>query len=195
MTVRNRSWCEFASKMSFAKCILANFFALMHFVFIILQKCAPRLSGKHIFENQLWAIGLQNFTFWSIEGFKWSLIRPSFWHVSLLNFFFRRFSASVAHPNFEKSSAKRVIFAQGAVLQNDMIYHTCNFVTFWWLMPFAVCFWWLHTHFFAKMLSQFAFFVFLQKCAPRWSGKHIFESQLWAIRLQTSTFWNIEGLR
>ena len=30
-----------------------DFFALMHFVFILLQKCAPRLSQKHIFENQL----------------------------------------------------------------------------------------------------------------------------------------------
>ena len=47
-----------------------------------------------------------------------------------LKLFFRRFSASVAHPNFEKSLAKRVISANGAVLQNDIIYHTCNFVTF-----------------------------------------------------------------
>ena len=36
----------------------------------VLQKYAPRSSGKHIFENQLWAIGLQKFTFWSIEGLR-----------------------------------------------------------------------------------------------------------------------------
>ena len=93
ITVLDGSWYVLALKMSFAKCILAEFFARMHFVFIFLQKCAPRSSGKDIFENQLWAIGLQNFTFWSIEGFKWALIGPSFWHLSLLNFFFRRFSA------------------------------------------------------------------------------------------------------
>ena len=29
------------------------FFALVHFIFICLQKCAPRFSHKHIFENQL----------------------------------------------------------------------------------------------------------------------------------------------
>ena len=97
----------------------------------VLQKYAPRSSGKHIFENQLWAIGLQKSTFWSIEGFKWGLIGPSFRYLWLSNFFFRRFSASVAHPNSEKSSAKHVVSAQGAVLQNDMIYHTCNFVNFW----------------------------------------------------------------
>ena len=62
-------------------------------------------------------------------------------------FFIRPFSPSVAHPNFEKSSAKHVESAHGAVLQNDIIYHTCNFVTFWWLVLFAVCFWWLYTHF------------------------------------------------
>ena len=81
----------------------------------VLQKYAPRSSGKHIFENQLWAIGLQKSTFWSIEGFKWGLIGPSFRYLWLSNFFFRRFSASVAHPNFEKSSAKRITFAHGAV--------------------------------------------------------------------------------
>ena len=59
------------------------FFALMHFVFIILQKCAPRCSQKHIFENQLWAISLQNYTFWSFECPKWRISGPSFWHLSL----------------------------------------------------------------------------------------------------------------
>ena len=39
--------------------------------------------------------------------------------------------------------------AQVAVLQNDIIYHTCNFVTFWWLVPLALCFWWLCTLSFA----------------------------------------------
>ena len=132
------------------------------FCFRFAKICSPLELEAH-FENQLWAIGLQHFTFWSIEGFKWALIGQSFWHLWLLNFFVRRFSASVAHPNFEKSSAKHVVFAQGAVLQNDIIYHTCNFVTFWWLVPFAVCFWWLHIHFFAKMLSQFAMFSYFYK--------------------------------
>ena len=81
----------------------------------VLQKSAPRSSGKHIFANKLWAIGLQKSTFWSIEGFTWGLIGPSFRYLWLSNFFFRRFSASVAHPNFEKSSAKRITFAHGAV--------------------------------------------------------------------------------
>ena len=58
-------------------------FALMHFIFIFLQKCAPRLRQKHIFENQLWAISLQKSTFWSFECLKWRISGPSFWHLSL----------------------------------------------------------------------------------------------------------------
>ena len=85
----------------------------------------------------------------------WRLQASTHWAIFLaliaLKLFVRRFSALVAHPNFEKSSAKRVVFAQGAVLQNDIIYHTCNFVTFWWLVLFAVCFWWLYTHFWLRL--------------------------------------------
>ena len=57
----------------------------------VLPKYAPRSSGKHIFENQLWAIGLQKSTFWSIEGFKWGLIGPFFRYLWLSNFFFAAF--------------------------------------------------------------------------------------------------------
>ena len=129
----------------------------------------------------------------------WMLQMSTHWSIFLaliaLKLFFRRFSASVAHPNFEKSSAKRVVFAQGAVLQNDIIYHTCNFVNFWCLVPFAACFWWLYTHFFTKVLSRLAFFfVFLQKYAPRSSGKQIFETQLWGIGVQKCIFCSPEGL-
>ena len=47
--------------------------------------------------------------------------------------------------------------------QHDNSYYTCNFVALWWLVPSAVCFWWLHTPFFAKMLSQFAIFSYFYK--------------------------------
>ena len=56
-----------------------------------------------------------------------------------------------------------MVSAQGAVLQNDIIYHICNFVAFCWLVPFAVCIWWLYIHLFAKMLSRFAFFSYFYK--------------------------------
>ena len=113
----------------------------------------------------------------------WRLQIITHWAIFLarmaLKLFCRRFSASVAHPNFEKSSAKRVVSAQVAVLQNDIIYHTCNFVTFWWLVPFAVCFWWLYIHFFAKMLSRFTFFhIFTKACSPLEQEAHFWKQTL-----------------
>ena len=115
--------CKFQCKRKWKVRMQTQFEAIFASV---LQKYAPRSSGKHIFENQLWAIGLQKSTFWSIEGFKWGLIGPSFRYLWLSNFFFRRFSASVAHPNFEKSFAKRITFAHGAV-QNRIRPCKCKF--------------------------------------------------------------------
>ena len=123
--------------------------------------------------------------------------------------FFRRFSASVAHPNFEKSSAKRVTFAQGAVLQNDMIYHTCNFVTFRWLMPLLSAFdgythiclqkWCLRLQFlriFTKMCSP------LEREAHFWkptlsnppSNIHFLEHWRPEIRTHWAIFWTFIAL-
>ena len=46
ITVRTRTWYKLALKMSFAKCILANLSALMHFVFIILKNVLPAPAGN-----------------------------------------------------------------------------------------------------------------------------------------------------
>ena len=43
---------EYASKLQFVKWIFNEFLALMHFVFLFLQKCACRSGHKHIFENR-----------------------------------------------------------------------------------------------------------------------------------------------
>ena len=108
----------------------------------------------------------------------------------------RLLSASVAHHNFDSRSWLVHFGPLKPDPQHDNTYHTCNFATFWWLLPFTVCFSCLHTHLFGKFVVPFCkIFVFLQKCAPRPSRKHIFESHRWAVRLQTSTFWSIEGLR
>ena len=60
-------------------------------------------------------------------------------------------SASVAHQDFDSRSWLGHFGPLQPDPQNDNIYHTCNFVTFWWLVPFAVCFWWLYTHFYLRL--------------------------------------------
>ena len=108
----------------------------------------------------------------------------------------RLLSASVAHHNFDSRLCLVHLGPLKPDPQHDNTYHTCNFATFWWLLPFTACFSCLHTHLFGKfVVSFYKIFVFLQKYAPRSSGKHIFESQLWAIRLDTSTFLSIHALR
>ena len=76
------------------------FFALMHFVFICLQKCAPSLSQKHIFENQLWAISLQNTFLWSFECSNGGSVGHLFCIYRSFGPSARLFSPSVAHQNF-----------------------------------------------------------------------------------------------
>ena len=97
-------------------------------------------------------------------------------------FFFRRFSASVAHPNFEKSAAKRITFAHGAA-PNQFRPCKCKF------QCKRKCK--------IRMQTQFEviFASVLQKYAPRSSGKHFFENQLCAIGLQKFPFWSTEGLK
>ena len=51
--MRGGTCCEFASQMQFARWLFDEILTLMHFVFIFLQKCAPRSSRKQLLENQL----------------------------------------------------------------------------------------------------------------------------------------------
>ena len=88
----------------------------------------------------------------------------------------RLHSASVAHHNFDSRSWLVHLGPLQPDPQNDNTYHTCNFVTFWWLVPFAVCFWWLHAHFLQNCCLVWQFFIFLHKYARRSSRKHIFET-------------------
>ena len=77
-------------------------------------------------------------------------------------------SASIAHHNFDSRSW---LVHLSSDPQNDNTYHTCSCVNFWWLVPFAVCFSWLYTLSFAKMLSRFTFFrIFTKNMLPARAG-------------------------
>ena len=111
----------------------------------------PALSNRYSKFHFLEQWGLQMITHWAIflALMALTLFSPLF-----------RFSRP---SEFWKILGKTCGFRTGSRPAKRHHYHTCNFVTFWWLVPFAVCFWWLHTHFFAKMLSQFAFFSYFYK--------------------------------
>ena len=109
-----KSCYAFESKISFARWFFYNFLALMHFVFIFFQKCAPRGCQKHIFENQLWAISLQKSIFWTLECPKLGISGPSFWHLSLFCPFGSPFVAFNRPSEFLFSLGKMCIFASGA---------------------------------------------------------------------------------
>lgn len=59
------------------------FVALVQFVLIFLQKCAPHCSHKHMFEDRLRTISLPNSTCWSLGCLEWKIIGSFFWQVSL----------------------------------------------------------------------------------------------------------------
>ena len=107
----------------------------------------------------------------------------------------RLLSASVAHHNFDSRSRLVHFGTLKPHSQNDNIYHTCNFVTFWWLVPFSVCLWWLYTHFLQKCcLVWHSFCIFTKLCSPLERETHLW-TQLWAIGLQKCIFCNPEGFR
>ena len=159
--------------MQFARCIFDKSFALLHYVFIVLQEFAARSSMKLIF----WKPTLSNRPSKIHFLEHWRPYVNTFGAYRSLTSFVRLCSASVAHYNLGSRSRYVQFWALKPDPQNDNTYHTCNFVAFWWLVPFAVCFWWLHTHFFCKnVVAACNVFVFLQKYAPRSSRKHIFET-------------------
>ena len=82
----------------------------------------------------------------------------------------RLLSASVAHHNFDSRSFLVHLGPLKPDLQNDNTYQTCNFVTFWWLVPFAVCFWWLRTWLLQKYCMVLHFSYFYKNMLPARAG-------------------------
>ena len=90
----------------------------------------PAAAGSTFLKTNFEQSAFKNPLFGALKASNEDSLGHLFGTYGSQTFFFRPFSPSVAHPNFEKSSAKHVESAHGAVLQNDIIYHTCNFVTF-----------------------------------------------------------------
>ena len=80
-------------------------------------------------------------------------------------------------------------------LQNDIMSHTCNFVTFWWLVPFAVCFWWMYKHIFLQknhVLQHVR--TFTKLCSPLQQEAHFWNPNSEQSAFKTALFGALKAL-
>ena len=104
--------------------------SLKRFLLPFCKNMLPAAAGSTFLKTNFEQSAFKNPLFGALNASNEDPLGHLFGTYGSQTFFVRPFSPSVAHPNFEKSSAKHVESAHGAVLQNDIIYHTRNFVTF-----------------------------------------------------------------